>query len=112
MKGTDKTERQKPQNNTMKTDKNSKTATTREGHLSKSELERAVPNNNTTTKYEGAFIIGTFGRVRFLIEAASISDAALKAEKMRAKLLKHPHLCCGLVSIESIKLIKGGQDNE
>ena len=96
----------------MKTDKNSRTATTREGHLSQSEYERAVPNTNRTTKYEGAFIIGTFGRVRFLIEAASISEAALKAEKMRAKLLKHPDVCCGAVSIESVKLISGGQNNE
>jgi hypothetical protein len=31
----------------MKTNKNSKTANTREGHLSQSELERAVPTTNS-----------------------------------------------------------------
>jgi hypothetical protein len=46
VKGTDKTERQEPQNTSMKTHKNSR-ASTREGHLSKSELERAVPTTNT-----------------------------------------------------------------
>lgn len=33
----------------MKTDKNSRTANTREGHLSQSELERAVPTTNAGT---------------------------------------------------------------
>jgi hypothetical protein len=96
----------------MKTNKNSKTAPTREGHLSQSELERAVQNTNTARKYEAAFIIGSFGRVRFLIEAESISEAAHKAEKMRTQLLNHPEACCGAVSIESVKLMNGGQDNE
>ena len=93
---------------TNKTDKNSKE--TRAGAQSK--IEQLSIATNQLTKYEGAFIIGSFGRVRFLIEAATQSEAEAKAEKMRAKLLRRPDLCCGLVTIESVKLITGGQTHE
>lgn len=94
---------------TNKTDKNSNQ--TRSRAQSKID-ERAPLDTNPVRKYEAAFIIGTFGRVRFLVEAATNREAEAKAEKMRLKLLKHPELCCGLVSLESVKLITGGESHE
>ena len=94
---------------TNKTDKNSNK--TRAGTPSKID-ERTSTDTNQLSKYEGVFNIGPFGHVLFLIEATSKDEAKRKAEAMRVKLLKRPDLCNGSVSVESVRLIRGGQSHE
>jgi hypothetical protein len=66
----------------MKTHKNSRTATTREGHLSKSELERAVPTTNAPTKYEVTLVFKTWSRAKVFLEATSLEDAQRKGNAL------------------------------
>ena len=96
----------------MKTDKNSRTATTREGHLSQSELERAVPTTNTATKYEAILSFKQFSRAKIIIEAMSLAEAEEKANAIESDEIDDWNPCNGEVSLDSVEPVEGGQSHE
>ena len=112
VKGTDKTERQEPQNTSMKTHKNSRTATTREGHLSKSELERAVPTTNAKKKYEIRLYWTQYNHATLIIEAQSMAEAEEIADNIESEEVDDWNPVEGELTVDSIEPVEGGQDNE
>jgi len=112
VKGTDKTERQEPQNTSMKTHKNSRTATTREGHLSKSDSERAVPTTNTTKKYDVCLRLEQISLFWLTIEATSQAEAIKKAQALDSTVSQDWELVEEETHVDSVEPLEGGQDNE
>ena len=102
----------------MKINKNSETATTGEGHLSKSELERTVPTtNNPDTKRRFSVVVrlAYISEFPVYIDASSREEAAIRAEINTAK----EHANGGgsdfqsyEVSHLSVDPVDGGQDND
>lgn len=104
VKGTDQTERQKPQNNTMKTDKNSKTAITREGHLSQSELEQAVPTTNAGESFEVFLVLAQRSSGQVLIEAKTPDEARQNASRLGPHEVDNWEVFEDEMSVESVEI--------
>jgi len=96
----------------MKTHKNSRTATTGEGHLSKSELERAVPTTNTPKKYDVCLRLEQISLFWLTIEATSQIEAIKKAQALDSTVSQDWELVEEETHVDSVEPLEGGQDNE
>ena len=104
-----KTERQAPQNNTMKTDKNSQ-ATTTSGTLL--HPEQAFQDNNPATKYEAMLCFTQQNRARVILMAKSLEEAEERASDFHADEIDAWIPFDGEVYVNSVEAITGGQSHE
>ena len=95
----------------MKTHKNSKKST-REGHLSKSELERGVPTNNKRRKYEATLFWMQHNQATVIIEAKSLAEAEKKADAIESDEIDDWSPCDGEIWVDSVEPVEGGKTNE
>ena len=99
-----KTERQAPQNNTMKTDKNSQ-ATTTSGTLP--QPEQAFPDNNPATKYEAVLCFTQHSRATVIIKAKSLEEANEKANDIHADEIDDWNPFDGDVYVDAVQPFTG-----
>jgi len=96
----------------MKTNKNSKTANTREGHLSQSELERAVPTTNTAKKYDVCLRLEQTSHFWLTIEATSEAEALKIADTFDSTVSQDWELIEESTHVDSVQSAEGGQNND